>query len=100
MERTETKDSQGNIISVSATYSEEEVAQQNQGIGVLVLLGGGRQQQPIIFLRLFLTLKPLVIHIIFLQNTISMFSIIPINLSQEFFKFFGSFRYPQHSMKI
>ena len=40
MERTETKDSQGNIISVSTTYSEEEVAQQNQGIGVLVLLGG------------------------------------------------------------
>ena len=40
MERTETKDSQGNIISVSTTYSKEEVAQQNQGIGVLVLLGG------------------------------------------------------------
>ena len=40
MERTETKDSQGNVIAVSTTYSEAEVAQQNQGMGVLVLFGG------------------------------------------------------------
>jgi len=40
MERIETKDTQGNTISVSNIYSQEEINKQNEGYGALFLLGG------------------------------------------------------------
>lgn len=39
MQRTEHKDQNGNVISVSETYSEEEIAKRNEGFGYLILLG-------------------------------------------------------------
>jgi len=39
MQRTEHKDQNGNVISVSETYSEEETAKRNEGFGYLILLG-------------------------------------------------------------